>query len=243
MPASQSFQPIDQNIPLSKKVEEQLREALYKNVYSPGDRLPSENELVEIFGISRTAIRQAIHHLVGEGLLRVERRKGVFVTEIEISSIVTPFALMLNRKFGDKSHLYLKQARLIFEPEIAKLAAVHRTDDDIKYLESCFEDMIKLKNDRPKMIRRDIDFHRRLSMAANNPILPLIMEPVFNMLGEFISENFRLSHAPDGALKDHEIILRCVKESDPDKAYESMVRHMMTAEKHELEMFKQRQSE
>jgi len=229
---------IDQNIPLSKKVEEQLREAIIQKVYTPGEKLPSENELVNIFGVSRTAIREAMRTLAGQGLVDVNGRNGAYVTEIDISSVVNPFTLLLRRKSGEASHFYLKQARRILEPEIARLAAQKRTEMDIEYLTEAFESMKKYCNIHDKMIDYDTRFHRRMALSTGNPIIPIIMEPIFSLLPEFISENFKLSHAQDKAIEEHARLLNCMIRKADDECYDAMTTHMITAENHVLEYYK-----
>ena len=237
MTSTNVFEKIKQNIPLSQKVEEQLKEAILQNVYSPGERLPSEMDLVEIFGVSRTAIREAIRMLAGQGFVEICGRNGVYVSRLDYHDIVNPFGLLLKRKFGESSHLYLKQIRRMIEPEMAKLAALKRSDEDVTILENALAEMKKRKNDPQSMIDYDIEFHKQLAYASGNPILPIIMEPIFRLLPEFISENFKLSHAPDISLKQHEEILTCIKNKDGEATFRAMAEHMETAEKHVLKYY------
>lgn len=238
MTQTKVFKKIQQNVPLSKKVEEQLREAILQNIYSPGERLPSELELVEILGVSRTAIREAIRMLAGQGFVMINGRNGVYVSELDFHDVINPFTLLLKQKFGQSSHLYLKQIRRMIEPEIARLAASKRSDDDVSKLEQTLSEMKKRKSDPQSMIDYDIDFHKQLAFASGNPILPMIMEPIFRLLPEFISENFKLSHAPDISIKQHKKILQGIKDQDPQASFDAMTTHMKTAEEHVLQYYK-----
>jgi len=238
MPSRKVLSKINKNIPLSKKVEEQLREAIIQKVYTPGEKLPTENELVDIFGVSRTSIREAVRTLAGQGLVEVNGRNGAFVAEIDISNVVNPFTILLRRKSGEASHFYLKQARRLLEPEIARLAAQKRSEEDIVYLTEALESMKKYSSVHDKMVDYDTRFHRRMAMATGNPIIPIIMEPIFSLLPEFISENFKLSHAPDVAIAEHERLLDCMVRKADDDCYIAMTTHMITAENHVLEYYK-----
>ena len=226
---------ISKNVPLSNKVGEQIKEAILKKVFKPGERLPSENELAETLGVSRTAVREAIHRLTGEGLIKTNGRYGIYVSGMDVSSVVNPFANLMQLKFGKMSHLYLKQARISFEPEIARLAAKMRSEENLEELKCSLQKMIETKEDRSVMIVHDINFHRILASSTDNPIMPLIMEPVFSMLGKFIKENFQLSHAPDTAILQHQEVLKYVDQQKEQDAYDAMTIHMQTAEKHLLE--------
>jgi GntR family transcriptional repressor for pyruvate dehydrogenase complex len=232
------LQKIQQNIPLSKKVEEQLKNAILKNVYAPGDRLPSELELVEIFGVSRTAIREAIRTLAGQGLVSINGRSGVYVNEMDMTHVVTPLSLLLEQKCGEASHLYLKQVRKFIEPEIARIAALKRSDADVSFLANNFKKMKELRDHPDQMIAVDIQFHKRLAGATGNPIIPIIMEPIYELLPKFISQNFKLSNAPDKSLEQHAHIFTAIRDQNDKNAFHAMSDHMQTAEEHVLEYYK-----
>ena len=87
MTSKLALKKIDRDAPLSQKIEEQLREAILQKVFVPGERLPSETELVDIFGVSRTAIREALRILAGKGLVEIKGRGGVFVSKAELSEL------------------------------------------------------------------------------------------------------------------------------------------------------------
>ena len=89
--------------------------------------------------------------------------------------------------------------------------------------------MKKRKNDPQRMIEYDIEFHKQLAIASGNPILPIIMEPIFRLLPEFISDNFKLTRAPDISIKQHAEVLRGIKKKDPEATFKAMTKHMKTA--------------
>lgn len=223
---------IKQNKPLARKVEEQIKESILKKVFKPGERLPSENELVSTFEVSRTAIREAIHRLAGEGLIKVNGRYGIFVSGTEVSSVVNPFANLMQLKFGDMSLLYLMHARMSFEPEITRLAAKNRTNQNLEDLNASLQKMIDTREDRLVMAQHDMNFHRILSASTDNPIIPIIMEPIYCMLDTFIIENFQLSRAPEAAIHDHQQIIKHIAEQNEEEAYNAMANHMNTAKMH-----------
>ena len=66
---------------LSERVADQLREGIQKGDFAPGAQLPTENALVELFGVSRTVIREAISTLRVDGLVKAHQGRGVFVCE------------------------------------------------------------------------------------------------------------------------------------------------------------------
>jgi GntR family transcriptional repressor for pyruvate dehydrogenase complex len=75
------FQPVSEAYSLSEKVFDQVRDAISAGRYSPGDKLPSENELVNVFKVSRTSVREAMKMLAGQGLITVKRGLGAYVAD------------------------------------------------------------------------------------------------------------------------------------------------------------------
>ena len=231
------FIKIDRDEPLSHKVERQIREAIGQKIFLPDDKLPGELELTKKFGVSRTAIREALHILAGKGLVDIRRGSGVYVSELNMSNIVDPFYHLLDMKCGEASYLYLVRIRLFIEPEIARLAAIHRKEDDLKYWRKNFEIMKSRQKQPEKMINVDINFHRRIASATNNPVIPIIMEPIFQLLDKFISSTYKQSHAPDLAIKHHGKLLDCFERKDGDEAYNVMKSHLSTAEQHVIQYY------
>lgn len=234
---SDPFKKIKREESLSHKVEQQIRTAIRQKIFLPGDRLPSEIELAEKFGVSRTAIREAVRVLSGKGLVSTRKGSGVYVSEIDMSNVVDPFYELLEMKCGEASLLHLIRVRLFIEPEIAKLAAQHCSEEDIQYLSEKAGLMEKHANNPSENIESDIMFHRRIANATNNPIIPIIMEPIFQLLHKFISTTYRQSHAPDLAIKYHRELVNCLQNKDGERAYVNMREHLLHAEKHVIKYF------
>ncbi len=231
MPAH-TFRRVDQAESLSKKVEMQIREAIHNKVFLPGDKLPSEIALSETFGVSRTAVREAIRLLAGRGLVTIRKGSGIFVAEMDIESVVDPFFQLLDYKFGDDSLLYLLRVRQMIEPEIARLAALHHNTEDITFLEHNLEEMKGVAQNPARMIDFDIQFHRRLSQSTDNPTIPIVMEPIFRLLHKFISSTFHHAHAPSLALDFHQLLLQNLRDRDGENAFQTMKNHLASAEAH-----------
>jgi GntR family transcriptional repressor for pyruvate dehydrogenase complex len=226
------FIKIEREESLSHKVERQIRDAISQKIFLPGDKLPGENELAMRFGVSRTAIREAMRLLAGRGLVDIRRGSGIYVSNIDVNHIIDPFYFMLEMKSGDKGFLHLVNVRLFLEPENARLAALHRVEEDLDLLQKCLEEM-KNNDDTPsEMIKSDIEFHRTIATATKNPIIPIIIEPVFRLLYKFISSTYRQVHAPDLAIENHTLILQACRAQDGDKAYNIMHKHMTEAREH-----------
>jgi GntR family transcriptional regulator, transcriptional repressor for pyruvate dehydrogenase complex len=232
MGQSNVLKKVGQNIPLSKKVEDQLKKAILRKMYVPGERLPSEIELSNVFGVSRTSIREALRTLAGQGLVEISGRSGVFVKEIDMQQVVDPLAALLEVKCGDDSDLHLNEVRSLIEPTIAGLAAERRTEEHLANLKKSLDAMIQQESIPKRIVRYDIEFHQRLAVATGNPIIPVLMEPIFLLLKPFITENFALDQAHESAIQQHRRILGCLEKGDGDGAFQAMSEHMQTAMDH-----------
>ncbi len=237
MAVNSPFAKIEREEPLSHKVERQIREAIQQKVFLPGDKLPGEFELAEKFGVSRTAVREALRLLSGRGLVDIRKGSGVYVTEMSMSNVVDPFYDLLEMKCGEAALLHIVRVRLFMEPPVAAMAVRHCTDEDIDYLRSKWEQMAQHKDDPLKNIESDIKFHRRIAGAAGNPLIPIIMEPIFQLLGKFISSTYRQSHAGKLAIEYHRQLVEHFEKRNADAAAETMRRHLTDAEKHVIQYF------
>ena len=210
----------------------QILKAIQQKMFVPGDKLPGEMELVENFGVSRTAIREALNRLIGRGVVEYRKGSGVYVAAVEYSTVVDPFYHLLEMKCGDSSLQQIANVRLMIEPQIAKTAAVSRSQGDIDYWEECYFNMEKNIHDHRKMVGHDIQFHRRIGTSTGNHLIPVIMEPVYLLMNKFVSDTYTRPHSPELALKSHRDLLDCFKRKDANGAYGAMQQHMLEALEH-----------
>ena len=116
---------------LYEDVIKQIMNLIKNGILKPGDQLPTERELSEQLKVSRTSIREALRSMEMAGFLesRVGAGGGTYIKEVTIDSIISPFADMLS--IHNVSVLELLEVRLILETEVARLAALRRTEDDL----------------------------------------------------------------------------------------------------------------
>ena len=148
------------------------------------------------------------------------------------------FYHLLEMKCGESSLLNIATVRLIIEPEVARMAANNSSNEDIAQMTDLYAKMEENSHDPKKMIRYDIDFHRSIVNAAHNPILPVIMEPLFQMMSKFISDTYEYPQSPSLALKSHYNILKSIDTKDADGSFKAMKIHMTEAKDHASEILK-----
>lgn len=161
-----NFQPL-QRRNLADEVAAQLRQLISTGTYGVGQRLPTEPELMQQFGVGRSTIREAVRLMVNAGLVRVQQGLGTFV--ISQQALAEPLAQRFNRAhFQD-----LNEVRLLLEVKIAEKAAIHRTKEDIARMKAFLKkryDAAKA-NDVEACRRADVDFHTAIATASGNEIM------------------------------------------------------------------------
>src|SRR5215213_7420415 len=178
----------------SSDVIAQIRAAILSGRFRPGDRLPTERELAQQFGVSRVTVRDALRALEASGLIRVRvgGQGGPYVAEPDVALLSESLGTHL-RLLGT-TFRELAEARLALETTAARLAAERATPDDLKALEAAINGPIRPSFDAAAT---SLDFHTALVTAAHNGAL-LAM---FIATRALIQEAFDALHAqqPDMA--------------------------------------------
>lgn len=193
-----------------------------------GDRLPSERELVEMTGVSRLPLREALCVLKGLGIVEARHGKGVFVKHLDLASMFSMLSPLLKTQADiDLRHLF--EARLHVEGSIAELAAANRTDEDLTLLADSVEQMGNAIGDRPTYIQRDMAFHQELARSTSNPIFHVFMASITDLLGELQLQYVDDIDVRRRAVAEHEDILAAVRRADGAAAKAAMQVHLTNA--------------
>lgn len=179
---------------VGEQVYQQLKELLINGEWAPGDRIPSENELADKFGVSRITVRQALQKLNALGLLETRLGEGSFVKVLDVGDSMN--ALIPTMYLGQDTALQVFEFREIIETECAKLAAKRATQEDIEDLKDILERMVKCKEalDLKGFGRADLDFHFKVAQITKNlmiiktnqilrDVLETSMEDVIDKMG------------------------------------------------------------
>ena len=231
-----AFKPIGQTHTLSNQIVNQIEESIRTKILVPGQKLPGENELTEIFRVSRPVLREALQILSTKGLITIRKGAGAFINDYHEALAFNPMHLYLELNLGKDLILQLIGIRKIFEPNLAQLAAENRTDDDIEDLEKIMQ-QIKAVDDQNHhyLGELDRDFHLKIAHSTGNSIIPLIVDPIFQMMPKI--KEIILDHVvqtPGAAVKHHQKILDRLVAGDGQGAYNEMAAHMAVAEEHAL---------
>ncbi|MBI4783605.1 MAG: FadR family transcriptional regulator [Oscillatoriophycideae cyanobacterium NC_groundwater_1537_Pr4_S-0.65um_50_18] len=163
---------------------ERLGSVVRMGLYEPGARLPSEREIAEIMGISRTTVREAIRVLSEQGILTVKRGRagGTFVSE----TLMPPNVMQFRRQFHDagRSLSDILDHRLIVEAGIAELAAQRATIEHTDELQDLIHAMRHVEDDFTAYRKLDTRFHLVIAQATNNSQLQAVIADIHADLSE-----------------------------------------------------------
>lgn len=201
-------------------------QAMIFNKYSPGDRLPVENELAQLFSVSRITIREAISKLSTMGIIDVRQGDGTFVKRLSPASFMQPMLPMLALSDVDLADVF--DVRLLIESRAAELAAERITEEEQKKLQNTFDIMEQatLSNEIRKYNELDVQFHKEIAAISGNQVIAVICELITEMIRESI---FYSCHIPSHIMNSviyHNRIYNAIKDHNAPLAAQMMREHL-----------------
>jgi GntR family transcriptional repressor for pyruvate dehydrogenase complex len=211
---------------LYEQIVEQIEGSIVKGELTEGSQLPAERDLAKQFGVSRTAVREAIKALQEKGLVDAFPGRGTFVTNGTSNSMRRSLDRII--KSGDTDGwAYLVEAREILEPEIAALAAVRAGAQDLAAMRDAVAVMDQARRDSDAFIEADLDFHLSLAEAAGNPIVLSLIDSIVGLLREQRLRIFGIGGGPERGQLHHKRILDAIERHDPKEARVAMQAHLL----------------
>jgi DNA-binding FadR family transcriptional regulator len=201
---------------LADEVVVLLRQKITDGDFVVGQKLPTEPELMRLFGVGRSTIREAVRNLAFEGLVRVQQGLGTFVERQSISSDSIQDRLL--RAKG----LELNEIRQLLELKIAEKAAINRTEADIQSMRTHLEERktAALAQIPKQCIEADISFHLDIAMASKSEMLLDLYKTIARHMQSYFSELYINTESFIQTQELHESLLASITEQDPRKAWE-----------------------
>jgi GntR family transcriptional regulator, transcriptional repressor for pyruvate dehydrogenase complex len=210
---------------LYEQIVQQVEESIHKGALKPGDQLPPERELAQQFGVSRTAVREAVKALHEKGLVEAYPGRGTFITDGTSYSMRQSLDRMMKVEQTEGS-AYLAEVREILEPEIAALAATRADEEDLASMREQVAVMDSASSDPDAFIEADLDFHLALAEAAANPIILSLIDSIVGLLREQRMGIFQVEGGPERGQHHHKKILKAIEQRDALGARETMKAHL-----------------
>jgi GntR family transcriptional repressor for pyruvate dehydrogenase complex len=213
---------------VGQQVVGQIVELIRTGNLRPGDRLPSERELVEIFGISRPSLRESMRALSVLGIIESRHGGGAFVTELDATTMLAPLDLFLALSKANFDDAF--ESRRIIEIEIVRKAAMKATRADIQDLSDMIAAHAKIQNDPVGFRILDSRFHEKLSAIAGNAVLRRVAYGLYNMGLDFRRRATEEPGLIAQSTQDHTRIAAAIAAQEPDRAAGAMTRHIVHIE-------------
>jgi GntR family transcriptional repressor for pyruvate dehydrogenase complex len=210
---------------LYEQIVQQVEESIHKGAMKPGDQLPPERELAQQFGVSRTAVREAVKALREKGLVEAYPGRGTFITDGTSYSMRQSLDRMLRVGQAEGSG-FLAEVREILEPEIAAMAATRADAEDLASMREQVGIMDEARKDPDEFIEADLDFHLALAEAAANPIILSLIDSIVGLLREQRMGIFQVEGGPERGQYHHKKIMEAILHKDPAGAREAMKAHL-----------------
>jgi len=209
---------------LYEQIVAQIEKHILSGKLHYGDRLPTERELAAHFRVSRTVVREAVKALREKGLVQSHPGRGTFVTDGSAHAVRHSLGFMLSVR-APQGACNLAEVRELLEPEIAALAATRATKEQIETIRQAVASMDQSLHDADAFVEADLQFHLALAQTTQNPLIPMLIDPIVDLLREQRKSTFRRGGAAHGQFY-HKKILAAVVRRDPKVARAAMRAHL-----------------
>jgi GntR family transcriptional repressor for pyruvate dehydrogenase complex len=218
---------------LSENVAQTLRTQIIAGDFTTGEKLPTETRMTEIFGVSRTVIREAVATLAADGLVEARHGAGVFVLDHPTRKIGA-----ISADIGNKisQAINVLEVRMGIEIESAGLAAQRRNAAQEARIQEAFFEFERLLHAGEPTGKADFAFHREIASATNNPFYVEILDALGDRTipcdrsSPWYSVEVLSHEYLSGLQREHMRILQAISAGDPDAARDAMRAHLSAAQ-------------
>jgi GntR family transcriptional repressor for pyruvate dehydrogenase complex len=224
------FTPVTSGGRLADQVAQQLAAEIQRGAFKPGDKLPTEAQLVAQCAVSRTVVREALSRLKSLKLVDSRQGSGVYV------SAQPPFAPLdfaARHTVSQEAVIQMVEVRRALEAEVAALAAQRRSKADLQRIQQAVQDLELAVQAGGDGVAQDVNFHRAIANEAGNPFLLQTLA----YLGQFLHGTTQVTRANEARRFDfaaqvqaeHSAIVQAVQNGDAQAARQAASAHMDNA--------------
>ena len=221
------FEPFEKDV-LPRKISARLLSLIKEKQLRPGDKLPPERELAVMMQVSRPSLREALQALSLMNIIEIRQGDGTYVTSLEPELLAEPLDFIFS--LNDSTLLKLFEARKIVEVGIVALAAQRISAAEIEELETCLEKSLRATDDPKAFLEVDLELHKRIMTAAQNPLLSRFMDSISQLGLVSRSRTTEIPGLTKQSAEDHRAIVVALKAHDPEAARQAMLQHLNNVE-------------
>jgi GntR family transcriptional repressor for pyruvate dehydrogenase complex len=209
-------------------VAERLLELISSRRLGPGEVLPPERELVQLYAVGRSSIREALRMLESKGVIS-NRGNGAFAVAEFRNPLDHSLDFLLAVDEADYAELF--EVRRILEGEAAALAATRRRRTELRAMEEAVQQMVAGLPSEERFIAADLRFHLTVAAASRNRLIAHLMEAIRSLLRKSLSSAYNVPGSPERAVDDHRSIAEAIAGKHPEDARQRMHEHVARVER------------
>jgi GntR family transcriptional regulator, transcriptional repressor for pyruvate dehydrogenase complex len=211
---------------VSQVIVDQVKLLIRDGRLQPGDRLPSERELCQRFGVSRVTVREALRVLEASGLLaiRVGAHGGAFLTSPSIERLSEGLADLIS--FSRLTAANVTEARIIVELGILPLAVERATDDDIAALFAMVDEAERAQDAGTYAVEMSAAFHIRVAECTHNPAIAMLVQSFHGPLLMSLAESRQSAPMGRRGTGEHRKLAQAIKDRDLAAAHKIATTHL-----------------
>jgi len=216
------------------EIVDQIKDLIGKGRIKPGDRLPPERELSDLFKASRNSVRDAIRVLDQMGLIESRQGDGTYVRTVSADELTEPLALCLLQSHTQMRELW--EVRRVLEPALAESAAALITDEELDELESVLDVQRRKVEAGFIALEEDTAFHYGIARAARNGVMLRVMDTLVDLLRQSREQSLQQRDRPAYSHAGHVRILAALRRRDASAARAEMLQHVREIEERVFSM-------
>lgn len=213
---------------VSDKISDQIIKLIVDGKLKPGDRLPGERQLIEMLGVGRSSLREALNRLETLGYIEIHKRRGNFVRSIDATLQLSPLKSLIQRDVLQIVQLY--EIRRDIEQASAYKAAENRTAQDLTRIRNCLDQFRGRTGNLQYPWNSDQAFHIAIAQAAHNFLRVHVITNIFEFSEEFLKPALEGASSYQENLTaivaQHESIYQAIHDQDADRARARMDEHL-----------------
>jgi GntR family transcriptional repressor for pyruvate dehydrogenase complex len=215
---------------LYQQVADDIEVAILNGTYPHDSKLPSEQELANEYDVSRNVVREALKRLQERGLVFIKTGSGTFISQPTTKPVSDALHRLLVYTNNSVTGAHFYEIRRMIEPEVARLAAIHATDDDLEAIRAAYKNMDSNRENRQAWTQADLQFHHEIAGATKNPLIQSILNPLNEPLLKVIEAGLAEPSGVEAGLSAHRRIILAIEAHDPEEAKQAMLDHLMDSE-------------
>lgn len=211
---------------LADQVADQLMSLIADGELKPGDRLPSELELMKQFQVGRSSIREAIGALSLIGLVTVKPGHGTHIADFSVEGDSKRIGLI---GIGREKIREIVEARIELECVIVRLAAERASKNDVDEIKNKHSDLKKALDKHEKPIIADLEFHLAVAKSCHNSVLIRFLMELRQPIWHWMEQKAKYDWGYAKVYEQHEAILQAIEQKNGKKAEKAIKLHLRSA--------------